>query len=152
MKSTKTSLKMQDESVDTNDSCNVMQKREIFQASVREKSVFQKQERETTEAKTKFSCSHESTSQRTGSVTKRIHEEHSARKEMNSVVHYSSFAKKLIPREKPKVTLRNRWVCTSSNFLREPRGTESKLQIWTLTQFQQRGAVDQTRMRTVFFI
>ena len=83
--------------------------------------------------KTRFSCTteaNESTRQRIESVSKRIHEEHIAKKGQNSVVHYNLFARQLKPREGPKVTLRNTWVYTSSNVLRELRETESKLQIW----------------------
>ena len=39
------------------------------------------------------------------------------------------FARQLTPREGPKVTLRGTWVHTSSNVLRQPRETESKLQM-----------------------
>ena len=63
-------------------------------------------------------------------MTKRIHEEHIARKGQNSVVHCSLFAKQRKPREGTKVTLRNTWVNTSSHVLREPRKNESKLEIW----------------------
>ena len=51
------------------------------------------------EAKTRFSCiteAHESTRQRTESVTKRIHEEHIAGKRQNSVLHYN-LVHKFIP-------------------------------------------------------
>ena len=108
-------------------------KRSFSQATFR-KPLSQKQKKaKASEAKTRVSCiaeAHESTRQRTESVTKRIHEEHIAGKGQNSVVHCSLFAKQLKPREGPKVTLRNTWVYTSSNVLREPRWTESKLQIW----------------------
>ena len=51
------------------------------------------------EAKTRFSCiteAHEFTRQRTESVTKRIHEEHIARKGQNSVLH-CNLVHKFIP-------------------------------------------------------
>ena len=40
------------------------------------------------------------------------------------------FARQLVPREGPKVTLREKCVHRSSNALRLPRATEKKLQIW----------------------
>ena len=40
------------------------------------------------------------------------------------------FARELTPREAPKVTLRDTWVHTSSDVFRQPRETESKLQMW----------------------
>ena len=106
-------------------------KRAFSQASIRETGV-SKTVKAKTSAKTRFSCvaeAHESTRQKIESVTQRIHEEHTAGKGQNSVVHCNLFAKQLEPREGPKVTLRNTWVHTSSTVLREPRETESKLQI-----------------------
>ena len=122
--------------------------RAFSQANFRETGVSKTGKGKTSEAKTRFSCvcvSHESTRQRRESVTKRIHEEHIAGTGQNSVVHHNLFAKHFEPREGPKVTLRKTLVHTSSNVLRDPRETESK------TQFHQRVAVGQTRMRTVFF-
>ena len=107
-------------------------RRAFSQASIRETGVSKTGKAKTSEAKTRFICdaeAHESTRQKIESVTQRIHEEHTAGKVQNSVVHCNLFAKQLEPREGPKVTLRNTWVETSSIVLREPRETESKLQI-----------------------
>ena len=74
-------------------------------------------------------CS-ETTRAKVSEVTMRFSCIDIAGKGQNSVVHNSLHAKQLKPREGPKVTLKNSWVYTSSNVLCEPRGTESKLQIW----------------------
>ena len=67
-------------------------KRAFSQASIRETGVSKTGKAKTSEAKTRFSCiaeAHESTRQRTESVTKRIHEEHIEGKGQNSVLHYN---------------------------------------------------------------
>ena len=44
------------------------------------------------------------------------------------------FARELTPREGPTGALRDTWVHTSSDVLRQPRDTESKLQMWDSNQ------------------
>ena len=65
-------------------------KRAFSQASIREIGVSKIGQAKTPDAKTRFSGiaeAHESTRQRTESVTKRIHEEHIAGEEQNPVLH-----------------------------------------------------------------
>ena len=65
-------------------------KRAFSRASIRTNGVSKTGKAKTSEAKTRFSCiaaTHEPTRQRIESVTKRIHEEHIARKGQNSVLH-----------------------------------------------------------------
>ena len=74
-------------------------KRAFPQACIRETVVSKTEKAKASEAKTRFSCiteAHESTRQRIESVTKRIHEEHIAGKEQNSVLHYN-LVHKFIP-------------------------------------------------------
>ena len=74
-------------------------KRAFSQASIRETGFSKTRKAKTSEAKTRFSCiaeAHESTRQRTESVTKRIHEEHIAGKGQKSVLHYN-LVHKFIP-------------------------------------------------------
>ena len=61
-------------------------KRAFSQASIRETVVSKTEKAKAAEAKTRFSCmaeAHESTRQRSESMTKRIHEEHIGGKEKN---------------------------------------------------------------------
>ena len=71
-------------------------KRAFTQACIRETEVSKTEEAKASEAKTRFSCiteAHESTRQRIESVTKRIHEEHIARKWQKTVLHYNTVHK-----------------------------------------------------------
>ena len=66
------------------------------QACIRKTVVSKTDKTKASEAKTRFDCiteAHESTRQRIESVTKRVHEEHIAKKGQNSVLHYNSVHK-----------------------------------------------------------
>ena len=67
-------------------------KRAFSHACIRETVVSKTEKAKASEAKTRFDCiteAHESTRQRIESVTKRIREEHIAKKGQNSVLHYN---------------------------------------------------------------
>ena len=71
-------------------------KRAFSQAGIRETVDSKTEKAKASEAKTRFSCitqAQESTRQRMESVMKRIHEEHTAGKGQNSVLHYNSVHK-----------------------------------------------------------
>ena len=114
-------------------------KRQCSQASIRETAVSKSGKAKTSEARTRSSCiaeTHESTKQRTESVTKRIHEEHIAGKGQNIVLRYNSMLKfipmpqaMLIPDAKAAVD--KEWKEVKKRHTKQRKGKSTLLHWWT---------------------